>query len=59
MLVQQIALDQHDYPEDFSDISEFNVHTLIPKFSKIEDQESPIIQRRFSTGNTEIHEILI
>lgn len=51
MLVQQVALDQHNYyPEEFSDnIFEFNVHSLIPKFSKNEEDDTSV-KRRFSTG---------
>lgn len=39
MLVQQVAMDQNiSYPDDISNVSEFTVQTLIPKFSTDEEE---------------------
>lgn len=39
MLVQQVAMDQNiAYPDDISNVSEFTVQTLIPKFSTDEEE---------------------
>lgn len=39
MLVQQVAMDQNAfYPDDISNVSEFTVHNLIPRFSADEEE---------------------
>jgi hypothetical protein len=48
MLVQQVAMDQNNYyPDDISNASEFNVQSLIPKFSAGDGED----RRRVHIGN--------
>lgn len=48
MLVQQVAMDQNAfYPDDISNVSEFTVHNLIPKFSADEEE----YKRKAHIGN--------
>lgn len=48
MLVQQVAMDQNNYyPDDISNASEFNVQSLIPKFSAGDGEEE---KRRVNIG---------
>lgn len=52
MLVQQVAMDQNiSYPDDISNVSEFTVQTLIPKFSTDEEEN----KRKVHLGKKNIY----
>lgn len=53
MLVQQVAMDQSNfYPDDISNVSEFTVQSLIPKFSA--DDENEDSTRRVHLGKEKL-----